>query len=221
MKQSPLILALLLLLSFKGLSQSDDWNLKGFTEATDIIILDDFSETTELHKSDLIFSKAKGFFSFSPINNINNRAMRKLKTEASMRGGSHIFITNQSIENSVFSKTSMYTARVLKSESLSKAAIEQAVNGKKLIKKMELNYARNGWKAQMKDVYEISNLNANMPIIEKNGKMYISLRNLKNSKNGLSSVNQYEVIAIEDNKILILVDDGKNNEISLFGLMIE
>ncbi|MFD2035762.1 hypothetical protein ACFSKL_13245 [Belliella marina] len=223
MKKPTLLLIIVTLLSHFSFAQSDNWNLAGFTPAGEVEILDDLSEAENLQKGELIFAKAKGVFSISPINTINNRALLKLKSEASLRGASHIFIDYRNIENSVVSKSSMYSARIYKQEQVSIAEVKKAIEGKKLLIKMETKYSRNGWKASVYKVNDFININLNAPLEEKNGKVYIKLRNKDGDpKSGRYEGSYlYEIVASEGNRLLVFKENIKGTSMSLLGVEIE
>lgn len=200
--------------------QTEFWNIKGHTTAENIQILDELADGKGLVKGDQIFAKAKGFFSFSPINSINNRAISKLKTEASLKGASHIFINYRSIENSWFSKTSLYSALIFKQDPISVQEISQAINGKKLILKVEKRYSRNDWKASEKEIQETIDLGLNEPLIERNGKILIKLKSKESNSAKYSKEDYYEVIAFEGNKLLILREFKKDTSFLLCAIEI-
>lgn len=152
MKNPIIYLFVLFLFQTQAFAQTVEWNVAGFTHAENIEILDELEDGKGMQKGDHIFAKARGFFSFSAINTINNRAISKLKTEASMKGASHIYINYRSIENSWFSKTSMYSARIFNQNQVSMQEISQAVNGEKMLVKMEKRLSRNDWKAIEKEI---------------------------------------------------------------------
>ncbi|MCH7411066.1 hypothetical protein MM239_16795 [Belliella sp. DSM 111904] len=207
MKKIILLTLSLLVGHLTAYGQSNLWDVDGFTASQDIIIIDELPEKSEMKRGDLIFSKAKGVFSFSPINSINNRALDKLKTEASMKGASHIYITNQSVENSVFSKTSNYTARILKQKSVGKSKVENIIEGKTLTRRLERSFSRNAWKSKLSMRSGNFDLDTSNPIVEKNGKLYLKEKNSTNEF-------KHEIIAAETDKIIILEEKKKDSRFS-------
>ncbi|WP_194776122.1 hypothetical protein [Pararhodonellum marinum] len=220
--KSPIIyLIVLLFFQTQSFAQSDEWHIAGFTPVENIKILDELAEGKDMLKGDQIFAKARGFFSFSPINSINNRALTKLRTEASMKGASHIYISYRSIENSWFSKTSMYTARIFKESPVTFQEVSQAVKGKKMVLKVETKYSRDQWRATTKEVNETSNINLNAPLEEKDGKVLIKLRT-KDFKSGKYSEGEfYEVIALEGNRMIVTKEIEKETGFLMYGVEIQ
>jgi hypothetical protein len=143
MKKSILLLAIAIIYSQNSFSQLKGWDINGFTPVEEIEVLHDFNEINNLQKGELIFSKARGAFSISAINAINNRALLKLKTEASMKGASHIFIDYRNIENSVFSKSSMYSATLYKKNKLNLSEVKNKLDGKTITFTIQTTYDRN------------------------------------------------------------------------------
>lgn len=216
MKKSILLLVFTLIYSQNSFSQFIGWDVNGFTPVDKIEVLHDFSEVKDLHKGELIFSKAKGLFSISAINTINNRALLKLKTEASMRGASHIYIDYRNIENSVFSKTSMYSATLYKKSKLNLSEVKAQLDGKNLLMNNKTTYNRNRWRTNTSFSITGEKLKVISGPIEKNDKIVIRLSN-KGSINNEFGV-EHEIIGIEGN--LMLVFREKNNTIVLYGIEI-
>jgi hypothetical protein len=69
--------------------------INGFTKASEIRLLYDYSETEGLIEIGDAYSKARGVTVFSAMNGLNNRAKKKLLEEASVRGASHVLITDK------------------------------------------------------------------------------------------------------------------------------
>ncbi|SNS77845.1 hypothetical protein SAMN06295967_1304 [Belliella buryatensis] len=204
-----------------GLLQAQTTEIIGYTSPNDIEIIDDINELSAFQKGDLIFSKARGLFAISPINNINNRAINKLKTEASMRGASHIYINYRNIENSTLSKSAMYSARVYKGKPLNFQEINQAVSGKKLIITKQVYFSRNDWKANEKEIYSFSNISLNEPVEERNGKVFIKIRSKDYKSGKLSSGDYYEVVGFNQDTILIFTEEVAGKEYVLHHVKIE
>ncbi|MFN3803189.1 hypothetical protein [Belliella pelovolcani] len=220
MKILTTLFAALFVLNY-GLLQAQTSEIIGYTSPNDIEIIDDLNNLEGFQKGELIFSKARGAFSISPINNINNRAINKLKIEASMMGGSHVYINYRNIENSMFSKSAMYSARIYKSKPLNYQEINQAVSGKKLALTKQVYFSRNDWKANEKEIYDFSNISLNAPVEERNGKIFIKIRS-KDFKSGkLSSGDYYEVVGFNQDTILIFTEEVEGKEYVLHYVKIE
>ncbi len=185
-------------------SQFKNLTIYGFTSPEKIQVIHDQNELVEFQNLDHIFAKAKGLFTFSPINSINNRALLKLKTEASMKGASHIYIDYRNIENSVFSKTSMYSAHIYKEIPLDINDIKMKLTGKNLNFSTNTTYKRNRWKAKTNLFFQmVANTSVSEPFIL-DDKIFIKV-----STNNSSKDESYEIIAYEEDKLL-LVQENKN-----------
>ncbi|GAB2620780.1 hypothetical protein [Belliella aquatica] len=219
MKKSILLLAIALIYSQNSFSQLRGWDINGFTPVEEIEVLHDFKEINNLHKGELIFSKARGAFSISAINAINNRALLKLKTEASMKGASHIFIDYRNIENSVFSKTSMYSATLYKKIKLDLSEVKNKLDGKTITFTIQTTYDRNKSGSRVGSSKIGSKAMIVSDPIEKNGKVIIKI-----NSSGSSNVNkaeEYEIIALEDDLMLLLEEKTKDKSMVLFGVTIK
>lgn len=219
MKKSILLLAIALIYSQNSFSQLRGWEINGFTPVDKIEVLHDFSEVNDLHKGELIFSKAKGLFSISAINTINNRALLKLKTEASMRGASHIYIDYRNIENSVFSKSSMYSATLYKKNKLNLSEVKNKLDGKTITFTIQTTYDRNKSGSRVGSSKIGSKAMIVSDPIEKNGKVMIKI-NSSGSSN-LNKAEEYEIIALEDDLMLLLEEKTKDKSMVLFGVTIK
>lgn len=217
MKKSILLLAIALIYSQNSFSQLKGWDINGFTPVEEIEVLHDFSEVNDLHKGELIFSKARGAFSISAINAINNRALLKLKTEASMKGASHIFIDYRNIENSVFSKSSMYSATLYKKNKLNLSEVKNKLDGKSLVFNNKTTYNRNKWRTNISLSIIGTNAKVVSDPVEKNGKIMIKLNTVGSGNVDLLGI-EHEIIAIENNLLLVLRE--KKNSIVLYGIEI-
>lgn len=216
-------MTILSLIGHFSIAQSINWDLTGFTPPNEILILDQMEDAKGLKKGELIFSKAKGVFSFSPINTINHRALQKLKTEASLKGASHIYIDYRNIENSVFSKSAVYSARLYKQSNLSLNEVSKAIEGKKLILKIEKSYSRNFWKMNVTLLNDLIDFNIDAPLREENGKIFIDIRNRNDNfkEKKYEGKESYEVIAFEGNRMLVFKGDDLGTSNSLIGIEIQ
>lgn len=191
----------------------ESWNLPGYTSISDIVILDQLDNIEGMKKTADIFSKAKGMTSISALNTIQNRAMEKLKTEASMRGASHIFIKSTNPENSVFSKTVSYSASTYRpANAINFLKARNFLKNNQLQIELSRKYNRNGWKA-------IDQVNTNQTQIlnmeeafEYKGRILVRI-NTADKRYMLC-----EVIGLSDYRILLTVESRKNEEFELLGL---
>ncbi len=82
----------LVTLSFPALSQN--LNLNAYKRWPDIEVANFESQLDGMKALPQIYSKARGVTIFAAINNVNNRALRKLKLEAAMLGADAIYVSN-------------------------------------------------------------------------------------------------------------------------------
>jgi len=128
-------------------------------------------------KLETVYSKARGVTILSAINNVNNRALRKLKTEASMLGADAILITNNYQKGVQFLSPVQvsYTAVAYISNPLALDEVKEAIAGKEYVHIQTIRYSRNAFGHKLK----IEN-NFTVPIdsdklFEENGKIMIHL----------------------------------------------
>ena len=204
MKKLTLLLALSLF-SNLSISQVDRfWKIDNYTSPDEIELLASTEVNGEMRKMGAIFSKARGVTTLAAINNVNNRALRKLKTEAAMRGGSHLLVTQESQENNIFSKTTAYSAIVYSSQKLDINQIKNLLETKDFTFKLERKYNRNNFNHIDKNInYPLQKQQWNPPF-EKNGKIFIQIKEFSNGKDRLIT---YEVVAHSDSQILLFVED--------------
>jgi len=123
------------------------------------------------------YSKARGVTTLAAINNVNNRAIRKLLTEAAMLGGEAVFVVNNYQKGVQFYAPVQvtYTAMVYSRNALTREQVEQFVRGKSFTDGATVIYNRNAFSPNVKSVpdqndpFQIDN------IMERNGKLYLKL----------------------------------------------
>lgn len=191
-------------------SQFKNLNINGFTTPENIQVIHDQSELSGFQKGDHIFGKARGFFSISPINSINNRALLKLKTEASMKGASHIFIDYRNIENSVFSKTAMYSAHIYRASPLNLNDVKNKLAEKDLNFSTNTVYKRNRWRTNSNLTFNMVAKTSVSEPYSSNGKLFIKIDSANNGKE-----EAYEIIAYEGDKMLLLQENKRKNKVTL------
>jgi hypothetical protein len=215
MKKLTLLFALSLFWNL-SMSQSDrNWRIGNYTNPVEIEFLASTEVNGEMRKVGAIFSKARGVTTIAAINNVNNRALRKLKTEASMRGGSHILVTQESQENNILSKTTAYTAIVYNSQKLDIDEIKNLLEAKDYTYKFERKYNRNKFNPQDNTInYPLQKQQWNPPY-EKKGKIFIQINEFENNRNRLIT---YEIVAYSDSQILLFVEDVPGKEMRMVSL---
>ncbi|MBN3584359.1 hypothetical protein JYB64_18335 [Algoriphagus aestuarii] len=142
-------------------------------------------------KGDL-FSKAVGVTTLSSVNNVNNRALTKLKTEAFMMGANALYIGNQFQRGNQYgnettpgnSTMTTYSAKAYNSDKLDIAAAREMIANHKFYYYQKLELGRNAWSPNLsiqesvdKDYFPI--LNELAEVTEKDGNLYVKLSNSK------------------------------------------
>ena len=142
-------------------------------------------------KGDL-FSKAVGVTTLSSVNNVNNRALTKLKTEAFMMGANALFIGNQfqrgnqyGNENTPGNSTmTTYSAKAYSSKKLDIVAAKEMIENHKFNYYQRLELSRNDWSPNLvlqeswdKDYFPI--LDELGEVSEKDGVLFVKLNSKK------------------------------------------
>ncbi|MEP0712651.1 hypothetical protein [Algoriphagus sp.] len=142
-------------------------------------------------KGDL-FSKAVGVTTLSSVNNVNNRALKKLKTEATMMGANVLYIGNQFQRGNQFgneytpgnSTMTTYSAKAYSSNSLNIAAAKEMIENHQFYQHQRIELARNDWNPTFKVFQRVDK--DLMPIlfdlgeiIEKDGDLFLAPKEFK------------------------------------------
>lgn len=134
-------------------------------------------ETDGMEKIQTIYSKARGVTIFSAINKVNNRALRKLKTEASMLGADAILIVNNYQKGVQMASPVQvtYTAIAYKTNPLLHDQVKAAMSGKQYFQTGTAIYNRNAFGHNLN-----FNYNTRFPVdpdklYEENGRVMIRL----------------------------------------------
>lgn len=188
-----------------SMSQVDrNWRISNYTTPDEIEFLASTEVSGEMRKVGTIFSKARGVTTLAAINNINNRALRKLKTEASMRGGSHVLVTQETQDNNILSKTTAYSAIVYNSQKLDIDEVKNLFEAKDFSFRFERKYNRNKFNPRENFInYPLQKQQWNPPY-EKNNKIFIQIKEYDNNRDRLIT---YEIVAYSDSQILLFVED--------------
>lgn len=142
-------------------------------------------------KGDL-FSKAVGVTTLSSVNNVNNRALTKLKTEAFMMGANALFIGNQFQRGNQYgneytpgnSTMTTYSAKAYTSEKLDISSAKEMITNHKFYYYQKLELGRNAWSPNLtiqesvdKDYFPI--LMELGEVTEKDGELFIKMSDSK------------------------------------------
>lgn len=124
-----------------------------------------------------VYSKARGVTTLSAINNVNNRALHKLKSEAAMLGGEAVFIVNNYQKGLQFYAPVQvtYSAMVYTRNVLTKDQVEQMVAGKTFTDGATVVYSRNAFSPNVQSVPDQTNPFVIENITERNGKLFLKL----------------------------------------------
>ncbi|MCH6232495.1 hypothetical protein [Cognataquiflexum rubidum] len=210
------LLFTLSLVCFISMAQVDRyWKLENYTNPNEIETITESELSEDFEKIGTIFAKAKGVTIISAINSVNNRALRKLKTETSMRGGSHILFLHETQENNIFSKTTAYSAIIYRSPKLNIEDLKNVLNANNFSFKLERKYNRNKFSHLDNPINRpLKKLEWNEPYL-KNGKIIIEITENIGSSNRLI---KYEVIAFSETQILLFIEDIPSIEMRLISL---
>lgn len=142
-------------------------------------------------KGDL-FSKAVGVTTLSSVNNVNNRALTKLKTEAFMLGANALFVGNQFQRGNQYgneytpgnSTMTTYSAKAYSSDQLDYKLAKEMIENHKFYYHQKIELGRNAWSPNLsiqesvdKDYYPI--LLELGELIEKDGDLFVKLSDNK------------------------------------------
>lgn len=213
MIKKSIVLSLALGVQFFSFAQSSNnpkrpllTNSKHFEQ---VEVLYDIAETEGLLKlrSTPIYSKARGLTALSAINFVNNRALKKLTTEATMLGADavHIVENYQKGHTLYASVYSTYTAVPYAREALTLESVNKLIDGKNYAMVATARYNRNGIKVNT-SVHNNNDRHQVAKPFEENGKIYV-LMNLynKTEKMQIVRIDEERVILaqyIKDNKII-------------------
>jgi len=124
-----------------------------------------------------VYSKARGVTTLAAINNVNNRAIRKLLTEAAMLGGEAVFIVNNYQKGVQFYAPVQvtYSAMVYTRNVLTKSQVEQFVAGRTYTDGATVIYNRNAFSPNVRSVPDQTDTMQIDNIIERNGQLFLKL----------------------------------------------
>ncbi|WP_373497114.1 hypothetical protein [Aquiflexum sp.] len=216
MKKSTLLFALTLVCNLTFAQIDRQLKIENYTIPDEIEIITDSEITKEMKKVGTVFAKAKGVTTISAINNVNNRALRKLKTEASMRGGSYLMVTQETQENTIFSKTSAYSAIIYRSNQSDINKIKDLLESNEFVYRYERTYNRNKFNSHDKLINNqpLQKTQWNQPYL-KNGKIVLEIMEFSGNRNRLI---KYEVIANSDSQILLFKEDLPGKKMKIISL---
>ncbi|MGY6742099.1 MAG: hypothetical protein ACXIUQ_05120 [Cecembia sp.] len=190
--------------------------IKGFTTASDVIILRDYSETKGLIELGEAYSKARGVTIFSAMNALNSRAKKKLLEEASARGASHVWITERLPDDAgMFGRLVSYNAVFYRKpeNKIDISQVKKKITETPFKNSVTFYTDRNNFGAKTKyfigPVWTI--LNTEVEIFEKNNRVYIQKKVIKAARN-ISEIKTYEVIGIGKEKMLLSLELEKDKK---------
>ncbi|EIM78657.1 hypothetical protein A3SI_01106 [Nitritalea halalkaliphila LW7] len=224
----PLGILFLLLFSFQNPSAAqlltEIPQVDGYTPDHKIVVVDDYKQVEGMIRVGEAFSKARGTFSYSlafgiypSMNSVHERALRKLKAEASMRGASHIYVKSVA-HNGGFGRFVSYVATFYRAEAIPVAKAKELIAGNEFLVMNTATFNRNRYKPKVKaqDLLRVQSAFQNTE--EKDGRLFTmgmlgERTNEKAAKSYLRGVDAqieggpdeyfYEVIGVSDDFILV------------------
>jgi len=201
MKKFSLFALVFLILSGGAFAQSPA------SKTSTVYLFDDLDQIQKLHlESQLegftylgeVYSKARGVTTLSAINNVNNRALRKLKTEAAMLGGEAVFIVNNYQKGVQFYAPVQvtYTAMVYTRNVLTKQQVEQFVAGKTFADGATVIYSRNAFSPRVQSVPDQMDPFLIENITEREGQLYLRLTRDRREYN-------YHIVSASPQKLVL------------------
>ncbi|MGY6558466.1 MAG: hypothetical protein ACXIT9_04200 [Nitritalea sp.] len=224
----PLGILLLLLFSFQNTSMgqflSEVPQVAGFTPDHKIVVVDDFKEVEGMIRLGEAFSKARGTFSYSlafgiypSMNSVHERALRKLKAEASMRGASHIYVKSVA-HNGGIGRFVSYVATFYRAEPIDIAKAKTLIAGNEFLVMNTATFNRNRYKPKVK-AQDLLRVKEAFRDTEENGGRLFTMgligerskeKTVKAYKRGVDAQIEggpddyfYEVIGVNDDFILV------------------
>lgn len=195
-------------------------DIKGFTKASDIRLLYDYSETDGLIEIGDAYSKARGVTVFSAMNDLNNRAKKKLMEEASVRGASHALITDKIPDDAgLFGRLFSYQAVFYRHPDLKidleKLKAKISDHSLRSMKSLVTNRNRFGAQNKLATGTVKLTLDSDLEFFEKDGRIFGRTRVLK-SIGTVFEVKTFEVIGMNEDSLLLSIELENNKEYAAY-----
>jgi hypothetical protein len=162
------------------------------------------SDLEGMQRTETIYSKARGITIFSAINNVNNRALRKLQTEAAMLGADAIYITNNYQKGVQFYSPVQvtYSAVTYRQEPLTLEKVNELVEGKTFQYRTKIRYNRNAFGPKMSMTDQRPHIIEG--VYEERGHIYVDLMLEKYKR-------PYRVVKVSENQLILarIIDKDK------------
>ncbi|TDK50853.1 hypothetical protein [Algoriphagus formosus] len=191
-------------------------SVNNILDAEDVYITFNPDEVLGLYNLGSLFSKATGVTTLSSINNVNNRALEKLKYEAAMMGANAVFIGNQYQRGNQYgneytpgnSTQTSYSGMAFSNEKLDLDEVEKLLKSRKFVPYQRITLKRNGWSPNIigiptMDVDGNANFITIDEIVRNEDGIAIKTKSIR-SKTGLLTV-----IKFESDSIILMERDGK------------
>jgi hypothetical protein len=185
-------------------------------DAQDVYITFNPDEMLGLMNMGSLFSKATGVTTLSSINNVNNRALEKLKYEAAMMGANAVFIGNQYQRGNQYgneytpgnSTQTSYSGMAFSNEKLDLDEVEKLLKSHQFVPYQRITLKRNGWSPNIigiptMDVDGNANFISIDEIIRNEDGVAIKTKSIR-SKSGV-----LKVIKFTSDSIILMERDGK------------
>lgn len=192
----------------------------GITNIDELKVVHNEDEIEEQNEIGQAYSKARGATIFSTMNRINSRARRKLLEEASIRGASHVWILDQTVEGGL-SRFVSYHAVFYRDKDLEVRAeqVKEVLSRGNLKPTQALKTNRNGAGLKQKMPEDQFKLDPNT-IQMKGGRVMVSNMSVQGAKTGRSN-RTFEVIGLNEKYIILSeeVFEGKIYEARLYEIL--
>ncbi|WP_297337764.1 hypothetical protein [Algoriphagus sp.] len=193
-------------------------------DAKDVYLTFNPDEVTGLYNLGNLFSKATGVTTLSSINNVNNRALEKLKYEAAMMGANAVYIGNQYQRGNQYgneytpgnSTQTSYSGMAFSNKKLNLDGIEELLKTQQLTSFQKVVLKRNGWSPKTFDKPSFTDSGESIALnIEKitrsEDAIFVTIPSLR------AKSNQLKVISYKEDSITLMErdDNGITNYLLL------
>jgi len=187
---------LFLTIACQSFGQSPFQSVKN--RANDVSLLYFQDETEGMVRIQPIYSKARGMTVLSAINNVNNRALRKLKIEAAMLGADGLYITNNYQKGVQFLAPVQvtYSAVAYRETQLTVEGVKAMYSDKSYRSRSRVIYNRNSFSEKIKFLSDPNKELNFTNIIEERGYIWVDIT-YNNRRQ------RYRVVRADENQIIL------------------
>jgi hypothetical protein len=205
MFKKSIFFSLFMIIAFQSYGQGSYINLNKRINKVTLLYFQD--ETDGMERIQPIYSKARGVTGISAINNVNNRALRKLRVEAAMLGADAVYITNNYQKGVQFSSPVQvsYSALAYTSKVYSLEEVKAIHASKAYYPRFRITYNRNSFSEKVKILTDISKESMITNIHEEDGVIWADFTR--------NNVNRSYRVIIANGDQIILSRYQKNGKI--------